>query len=541
MNAGEGVKTFAAPDLADENRRAEVVVIGSGVAGLHAALRLADGRRPVTLLTKKRLGTGGSSAWAQGGVAAAVGSNDSPAEHAEDTLAAGAGLSDAAAVYDLVSDGPAHVRRLIELGARFDRDAQGRLALGREGAHRHRRILHARGDATGAEMVRALVEAVRQAPGLTLAEGAFALDLAVDDGRVVGVVARHGRRTVFHRAPAVVLATGGFGQLYAHTTNPPEATGDGLAMAALAGARLADLEFVQFHPTALAAGGDPLPLLTEALRGEGAILVDETGERFMPAEHPLAELAPRDVVARAIWRRREAGLEVYLDAREAVGEAFPRRFPTVFGSCIELGIDPRRELMPVTPAAHYVMAGVAVDGAGRTSLDGLWACGEVTSSGVHGANRLASNSLLEALVYGARVADDVEGGGPRRALHRASGGAWVRRELGERRERSVREEIRRLAWTHLGLERDRWGLSTALEELRLLTPRKTGEVANLALVGRLVAAAALAREESRGAHCRSDFPEPRPEWRRRLSWTWAGGEGFPLESAGELELEREIA
>ncbi|HEY2739625.1 MAG TPA: L-aspartate oxidase, partial [Thermoanaerobaculia bacterium] len=389
--------------------RSEVLIIGTGAAGLTAALGCAP--RRVTVLTKARLGEGGASPWAQGGVAAAVGTDDSPSLHAADTMVAGAGLSDPEVVDLLTGEGPQRVRALLALGARFDRDTAGDLSLGREAAHSRRRILHAR-DTTGAEIVRTLVEAVRHAPEVRVVEESFAVDLVLEAGRVVGALAvdQNGRR-MLHLAPAVVLATGGLGQLYLCTTNPHEATGDGLAMAARAGARLADVEFVQFHPTALAAGddlsGEPLPLLTEALRGEGAVLLDGEGRRFMLSEHPDAELAPRDVVARAIWKRLVAGDRIVLDTREAVGESFPEHFPRVFELCQEHGLDPRVEPMPVAPAAHYHMGGIWVDANGRTTLPGLWACGEVTATGAHGANRLASNSLLEALVFGARVADDL--------------------------------------------------------------------------------------------------------------------------------------
>ncbi len=419
---------------------ADVVVVGAGAAGLTAALGCAP--RRVVVLTKTRLsatGGGGASVWAQGGVASAVGDDDDPALHAADTLAAGAGLNDPRIVRLLTGEGPRRIRGLLALGARFDRDGAGRLALGREAAHSRRRIVHAQGDATGAEVVRTLVEAVLREPAVHVADQTFALDLALTSGgAVAGVLAldRRGRR-VLYLAPAVVLATGGLGQLFLYPTNPLEATADGLAMAARAGARLVDLEFVQFHPTALAAGvagigtagkaaaappaggglaapasrpssaAAPLPLLTEALRGEGAVLVDDLGVRFMAEVHPDRELAPRDVVARAIWRRLREGRQVFLDARRAVGERFPERFPTVFSLCRRHGLDPRVEPLPVVPAAHYHMGGVAVDASGRTSLPGLWACGEVAATGAHGANRLASNSLLEALVFGARVAEDV--------------------------------------------------------------------------------------------------------------------------------------
>ncbi|HVF61921.1 MAG TPA: L-aspartate oxidase [Thermoanaerobaculia bacterium] len=518
MSRGGGVDAVAA---------AEVVVVGTGVAGLTAALGCAP--RRVTLLTKTRLGAGGASPWAQGGVAAAVGEDDSPALHAADTLAAGAGLSVPEIVDLLVREGPERVRALLALGARFDRDADGDLSLGREAAHSRRRILHAR-DATGAEMVRALVEAVRRAPHVRVLEETFALDLVVEGGRVVGLLALDpdGRR-VLHQASAVVLATGGLGRLYLHTTNPPEATGDGLAMAARAGARLVDLEFVQFHPTALAAGSDPLPLLTEALRGEGAVLVDGRGRRFMPDEHSQAELAPRDVVARAIWKRQVAGEPVFLDARAALGDRFPERFPTVFALCREHGLDPRREPIPVTPAAHYHMGGVAVDERGRGSLAGLWACGEVAATGVHGANRLASNSLLEALVFGARVAEDLRAQRPAPRPAAVAAAERLRVAAAQSGDPELVAAIRRLMWEKVGLVREARGLEEArgeLARLRVAYPGPAGEAGNLLDLARLLAEAALVRRESRGGHFRADFPAPDPAWERRLFLT-ATPDGAP--------------
>ncbi|HEX3557438.1 MAG TPA: L-aspartate oxidase [Thermoanaerobaculia bacterium] len=508
--------------------RSEVLVLGSGAAGLTAALDCAPLR--VTVLTKVRQGSGGSSPWAQGGIAAAVGRDDAPALHAADTMAAGAGLNDPRVVNLLTAEGPQRVKALLALGAHFDLDDSGALALGREAAHSRRRILHSR-DATGAEIVRTLVAAVHHAPEVRRVDGAFALDLVMDGAQVAGAVAVHadGRR-VLHLAPAVVVATGGLGHLYLHTTNPPEATGDGLAMAARAGARLADLELVQFHPTALAAGADPMPLLTEALRGEGALLIDDAGRRFMTAEHPDAELAPRDVVARAIWRRLMAGHRVFLDSRAAVGEEFPERFPTVFKLCQEHGLDPRTEPIPVAPAAHYHMGGIAVDDHGRTSLPGLWACGEVTATGVHGANRLASNSLLEALVFGARVAEDLRASLPAaartpRSLRTAGGPSGV----AAAGDAELIAAVRRLMWEKVGVVRDGAGLTAALGELDRLAarhPQASGEARNLLGVGRLVAAAALARRESRGGHYRSDFPSPDPAWQRRLFLT-AAPDGSP--------------
>jgi L-aspartate oxidase len=501
--------------------RSEVLVVGSGVAGLTAALGAAPLR--CTVLTKARLGTGGSSPWAQGGIAAAVGRDDAPALHAADTMAAGAGLNDPHVVDILTAEGPERVKALLALGAHFDLDDTGGLSLHREAAHSRSRILHAR-DATGAEVVRTLVEAVRRAPEVRVVDEAFAIDLAVEDGQVVGLLAIHadGRR-VLHLAPAVVLATGGLGRLYLHTTNPKEATGDGLAMAARAGTRLVDLEFVQFHPTALATGADPMPLLTEALRGEGAVLIDERGEHFMLTEHPDAELAPRDVVARAIWRQLMAGHRVFLDATRAVGEEFPEHFPTVFHLCQEHGLDPRTQPIPVAPAAHYHMGGIAVDENGRTSLPGLWACGEVTATGAHGANRLASNSLLEALVFGARVADDLRAGLPSGRTPRVRmAGAPL--GLSAPGDAELTAAVRRLMWEKLGLVRDKAGLSFAVAELKRLAaahPQASGEARNLLGVGRLLAAAALERRESRGGHYRSDYPVPNPAWQRRLFLTAA--------------------
>jgi L-aspartate oxidase len=496
---------------------AEVVVVGAGIAGLSAALRL--GPRRVHLVTKTRFGAGGASPWAQGGVAAAVGPDDSPAQHAADTIAVAGGLADADVVGLLTREGPAAIARLVDLGARLDRDGRERFALGREAAHSRSRILHAR-DATGAELVRALTEAARRSAGLQVFENALALDLIVDAGRVTGVLTRSADGTlVAHLAKAVVLATGGIGRLFSHTTNPVEATGDGLAMAARAGARLADLEFVQFHPTALAIGADPMPLLTEALRGRGAVVVDEQGRRFLWDVDPAGELAGRDVVARGIARHLLAGHSAFLDTRDAVGDDLPHLFPTVFALCQRQGIDPRREQVPIAPAAHYHMGGVQVDASGRTSLPGLWACGEVACTGVHGANRLASNSLLEAVVFGGRVADDFVA---QEAFLPAPGRASIEPAAGEpadpAREATTVAALRGVMWEKAGLLRDERGLAFAVAEIAALRARlgpARSEAANLVAVGALVVRAALSRRESRGSHFRLDYPLPDPAWQRR--------------------------
>jgi L-aspartate oxidase len=502
----------------DDVRTTDVAIVGAGAAGLAAALALGD--RRVCLVTKGRLGRAGASPHAQGGIAAAVGSDDAPEHHAADTIAASDGLADIAIARLLAQSGPGAIETLVELGTRFDRDENDHFDLGREAAHSRRRILHSK-DATGAEIVRALTQAVRARPQIEILENAFAEDLVVDAARVQGVFVRDasGAR-VWVRARAVVLATGGIGRLYSHTTNPVEATGDGLAMAWRAGARLADVEFVQFHPTALACGADPMPLLTEALRGRGAHIIDGQGVRFLQEIGPEAELLSRDIVARAVWERLAEGELVFLDAREAVGDAFPNQFPTVFSLCQAHGIDPRTVPIPISPAAHYHMGGVRVDGDGRSSLSGLWACGEVACTGVHGANRLASNSLLEALVFGGRVARDIV------ASTAQAMPASLRRvpdmspdRLTQDRDVEVVAAVRALMWRQVGVVREEAGLRSALRALEShgagLAPGPS-EARNLVDVARIVSSAALARKESRGGHFRSDYPHARPIWQRRI-------------------------
>ena len=506
-------------------RYADVVVIGSGVAGLSAALRLR-GTASVLVVTKDAL-SAGSTGWAQGGIAAALGPEDTADQHLRDTLVAGAGLCDEDAARALVTEGPDAVRELIELGAVFDRDDTGDLSLTREGGHHRDRIAHAGGDATGAEIQRALVAAVRAAPDIDVVEGALVLDLVPGvDGGVAGITLHTSEGVGAALCRAVVLASGGLGQVFAATTNPPVSTGDGMAIALRAGAVLRDLEFVQFHPTVLWLGPGSLgqqPLISEAVRGEGAVLVDRTGAAFMQGQHELADLAPRDVVAKAVMRRmRVTGSEhVWLDGRRLGATTWERRFPTILETCRAHGIDPVTSLVPVVPASHYATGGVATDLHGQTSLPGLFACGEVACSGVHGANRLASNSLLEGLVFSRRIAERLQAGLPPRqepaADHRPQGLL----------PGSVRGRLQRVLTEHAGVLRSREGLAFAAAELDQLARRtaRTADLAawettNLLTIGSALLGAALAREETRGSHWREDFPERDDDaWRGHVDVT----------------------
>ena len=505
---------------------ADVIVVGSGIAGLTAALRLRQRVDRVLLVTKTLLPEG-STQWAQGGIAAALGPADSPDEHLRDTLVAGAGVCDEEAVRILVSEGPARVRELVILGTEFDRGPDGEISLTREGGHHRDRIAHAGGDATGREISRALIAAlaaVKADPGIEVLEHALVVDLLQDrDARVCGVTLHViGEGQVdgvgAARARAVVLATGGIGQVYSATTNPSVATGDGLAAALRAGAVMSDLEFVQFHPTVLWLGEGARgqqPLISEAMRGEGAFLVDRDGVRFMAGVHDLADLAPRDVVAKAIVARMaQTGADhVYLDARHLGQEFLEKRFPSILARCRELGFDPVRELLPVAPAQHYASGGVRTDLVGRSSLAGLYACGEVSCTGVHGANRLASNSLLEGLVFASRIADDITARLSAGELSPAE--PLVRRgevTLVAGRERTG---IQRAMTLGAGAVRSADSLAMAAKNLEAIadsTPGATAdpdswETSNLLHVGQLLTAVASLREETRGGHVRSDFTD----------------------------------
>ncbi|MGW3013305.1 L-aspartate oxidase [Streptomyces sp. NPDC001219] len=597
--AGTGIRlTAPAPGW---SIAADVVVVGSGVAGLTAALRCAAAGRRTVVVTKARLDDG-STRWAQGGIAAALGDGDTPEQHLADTLVAGAGLCDEAAVRTLVTEGPDAVHRLIGTGARFDTaPGSDEIALTREGGHHRRRIAHAGGDATGAEISRALVEAVRAA-GLRTIENALVLDLLTDaEGRTAGVTlhvmgeGQHDGVGAVH-APAVVLATGGMGQVFSATTNPPVSTGDGVALALRAGAEVSDLEFVQFHPTVLYLGPEAegqQPLISEAVRGEGAHLVDADGTRFMVGRHELAELAPRDIVAKEIMRRaHEQGVEhMYLDGRHFGAPMWETRFPTILAACRSHGIDPVTEPIPVAPAAHYASGGVRTDLRGRTTVPGLYACGEVACTGVHGANRLASNSLLEGLVFAERIASDIAGPHstetPEPTTNGASGthdgtadgapdgtadgaSAHTTRPAPDPAPRTTlpllapetRTAVQRTMTAGAGVLRSAESLARAAAELDRLhreatvaalpagdepagatATRSAGpadrkapepgveawEATNLLCVARVLVAAAQRRAETRGCHWREDHPDrDDASWRRHFRITLAADRALTL-------------
>ncbi|MDF1855746.1 L-aspartate oxidase [Pseudooceanicola sp.] len=487
-----------------------VIIVGAGLAAQYAALKLAP--RPVLMLSPEALGEGASSSWAQGGVAAAMDPADSAEAHARDTVLAGAGTVDHRVAQSVTADARAHILDLTGLGAPFDRIASGAYVLSREAAHSFARVVRVRGDQAGAEIMSALTRQVQEAAHIQVLEGVMATRLEVSKGRITGVaVARcaddEQSESVILRSAAVLLAGGGSGGLFALTTNPPRIRGQVIGMAARAGAEIADAEFVQFHPTAMACGLDPAPLATEALRGEGATLINRNGERFMLAAHPDAELAPRDIVARAVYAQTKAGLAPALDTRTALGAKILTDFPAVADACRLAGLDPVTQPIPVAAAAHYHMGGVATDAAGQSSLPGLWACGEVASTGLHGANRLASNGLLEALVYGRRCALAIDA-----ALPAPKDAPMVNLPdlpMAEAPNPTLVRQLRQSMTEGVGVIRDAQSLSGTLAQIaRIETAQPDCEtLCNMTATATLIAAAALMRRESRGAHFRSDYPD----------------------------------
>ncbi|MBY6139708.1 L-aspartate oxidase [Leisingera daeponensis] len=496
-----------------------IVIAGAGLGALYAALELAP--RPVLVISPETLGEGASSAWAQGGVAAAMASHDTPEAHAADTLQAGAGTVDPAVAAMVTKVARKHIIDLTELGTPFDRDADGNYVMSREAAHSAARVVRVKGDQAGGQIMRTLIAAVRAAPSVQVLENTQAVRLETEGSTATGIwITRADAPSapVLVKAPAVLLAGGGSGGLYAHTTNPHRIRGQVIGFAARAGARIADPEFVQFHPTAFDIGEDPAPLATEALRGEGAVLVNARGERFMLAAHPDAELAPRDIVARAIFAETQAGRRPMLDTRDALGAEVLTRFPTVAETCARAGIDPVQKPIPVAVAAHYHMGGVEADMNGRTSLARLWVCGEASSTGLHGANRLASNGLLEALVYARNAAQDMA------SLAAPSDAGAVRPsfpEGGQELDPAALNDLRQTMTAHAGVRRTATGLKHALAAIARLEAEQAADenFTNMCATATLIAAAALQREESRGGHFRDDFPDADPAQAHRTRIT----------------------
>ena len=495
----------------------DVVVVGAGVAGLYTALIAAESGKNILLLAKSGLDESNTEQ-AQGGIAASISEQDTPRLHLQDTLIAGAGLCDIKAVNTLVESGPAGIRSLIEMGVNFDRNKYG-LALTKEGAHSKRRILHARGDATGKAIREALTDRLKQFPNITVRTHTFALDLIMDDSGCAGLFCLNPDGEIYAiYAAHTVIASGGACRLFKNTTNPPVATGDGISMAWRAGVRLTDMEFVQFHPTALRLEGAPRFLISEAVRGEGALLLNDNKERFMPQYHSQAELAPRDIVSRAMAAEMEktGANNLWLDISPLADKDFPNRFPTIYQKCTEFGLQLPEDLIPVAPAAHYFMGGIIADINGQTGVPGLFACGEASCSGVHGANRLASNSLLEALVFGRRIADAIKGSSRKPVQVNTPVPELL---PGIKDAPAILEEVGTTMCRLVGLRRDGQGMEKAQQVLAALAVKvPTGtyackssqELVNMLTLAQLITQAALLRKESRGGHYRYDYPLPQP-------------------------------
>ena len=493
----------------------EVIIVGAGLAGLFTALKLAPLR--TTIIAAKSLGKGTSSNWAQGGIAAAIGEGDTPEQHAKDTIKVGAGLVDEKIAHLLTSEANERIKDLLHYGVPFDQDLKGKLQLSKEAAHSTRRIVRVEGDRAGAAIMAALIEAVLNTPTIRIIEQVEVHKLAKKGRAITGVYlwpscAKGTSEGTLLKGKKVILATGGCGHLYSKTTNPDMARGEGVAIAARAGAMIADPEFIQFHPTAIDADLDPAPLATEALRGEGAHLINKSGKRFMLETHESAELAPRDIVARAVDRELKAGRGAYLDCATTIGPSMKKRFPTVIEKCKEVGIDPTKEPIPIAPAAHFQMGGIVTDANGRSTIDGLWACGEVASTGLHGGNRLASNSLLEAVVMANRIAVDIKN----QANHQPQKGTTIKidqaqaipEKLDKKLSKSIKT-LRKVMFENVGVERNKQGLREAKQTLKELEPKlnQSEKTKNMCIMAKLIITGALNRLESRGSHFRTDFPE----------------------------------
>jgi L-aspartate oxidase len=481
-----------------------IVIVGAGLAGLFTAIKLSP--LNVVIVASKKLGSGTSSQWAQAGIAAAMGKSDSILSHLKDTIDVGGGIVDEKIAELVITNGPSRVNDLIALGVPFDKDTNNELILRKEAAHQHNRIVSVRGDMTGKKIMETLTQIVKKSDHIRIIEGYNATELHQIDGKIQGISIQKENKVELINSNCVVLATGGIGQLYKITTNSKEALGDGVGMAARAGAVLSDMEFVQFHPTAFDIGIDPAPLATEALRGEGALIVNAKDERFIYNSHKDGELAPRDIVARSIFQEQQKGQKVFLDCRGDLGNRMINDFPTVYQLCRNSGINPREDKIPISPAAHYHMGGILTDENGKTNIEGLYACGENACSGVHGANRLASNSLLEAIVFGDIISKDIK-----ENMNKSIPNKEVRIDITKSKSLSILklQELRSIMTEFVGVERDQEGLEKAYSMVQDIYTEytKNGFLNNSLITSLLIIQSALARKEHRGSHYRKDFPK----------------------------------